>query len=84
MLGKRVMFTPKLFFVSFRVSRMAVRSASGDGCVNAVRTPAMFTVLISPESTNDPSFGLKGDMAPFTPYDEKTAKCPLTSKARRR
>ena len=39
MLGSRVMFTPKGFEVSLRVSRMAWRSASGDGWVSAVRIP---------------------------------------------
>lgn len=33
------MLTPKFFEVSLRVSRIAVRSASGLGCVSAVRIP---------------------------------------------
>jgi len=39
MLGRRVMLTPKGFEVSFLVSRMASRKASGEGWVRAVRTP---------------------------------------------
>ena len=39
MLGKSVIFTPKGLDVSFRVSRMAVRRASGEGWVSAVRIP---------------------------------------------
>jgi hypothetical protein len=42
MLGNIVMFTPKGFEVKLRVSRMAVRSASGDGCVRAVRMPVLY------------------------------------------
>lgn len=34
-----MMFTPKGFEVSFRVSRMAARRASGLGWVSAVRIP---------------------------------------------
>jgi len=33
------MFTPKGFEVSLRVSRIAVRKASGEGCESAVRMP---------------------------------------------
>jgi len=33
------MFTPKGFEVSLRVSRIAVRRASGEGCESAVRMP---------------------------------------------
>ena len=33
------MFTPNGSFVSLRVSRIATRNASGEGCVRAVRTP---------------------------------------------
>lgn len=39
MLGSNVIFTPNGFDVIFRVSRMAVRRASGEGCVRAVKIP---------------------------------------------
>ena len=45
MLGRRVMFTPNGFEVSVRVSRIAARSASGDGWVNAVSRPAIYGEL---------------------------------------
>ena len=39
------MFTPNGFEVSVRVSRIAARSASGDGWVNAVSRPAIYDEL---------------------------------------
>jgi hypothetical protein len=39
MVGSSVMFTPKGLSVVRRVSRIASRSASGLGCVSAVRIP---------------------------------------------
>ena len=45
MLGRRVMFTPNGFEVNVRVSRIAARSASGDGWVNAVSRPAIYGEL---------------------------------------
>lgn len=39
MLGKSVILTPKGLDVSLRVSRIAVRKASGDGWVSAVKIP---------------------------------------------
>ena len=39
------MFTPNGFEVSVRVSRIAARSASGDGWVNAVSKPAIYGEL---------------------------------------
>ena len=39
------MFTPNGFEVSVRVSRIAARSASGDGWLNAVSIPAIYGEL---------------------------------------
>jgi hypothetical protein len=46
MLGRRVIFTPKGFFVRRFVSWMASRSASGLGWVRAVRIPVNVNVNV--------------------------------------
>jgi hypothetical protein len=65
MVGSKVIFTANFLFVSFRVSLIASRKASGDGWVSAVRVP----IKIVPE-TDSP---LKLKIRPKPPALETAA-----------